>query len=1018
LNAKVTDFKLFKLKGNNNNTTVWLDYACSNPSNVNNKGNQSLRAEVRRTATDGGAQGFVYSSSVNFGSTAECIDGNLRITAPNSAFTLNQEDKYGDTYRTAVLRVIKVENHGPHDGKGQKHFRVNYPAGRVSFDDLGKGAPSRSYGEGWPGFGAFALHDAEPGPGNNPETTYTFNFKPDCNHNPGKTVYLKWSDADYGTSNEQNGINWTLSGPNKNVTRSNGQLGGQGWSGAPQNAWPVGKLITEREYTWEWKKVDRTNGVQFWMPFSEGRTLASCPDQTREPPNIGGGCDSISFRVGSGGHPTITSLGKPNRRYAVWVNDWGSAGTPPKNYQPGGKYAAPGHNSPGGHPDRDEWTTAGSDYTGTAPSESGPGGGPGHGDQLPLNLVNDNRVVSGTLTYTVVVYEQYTVQGGPHAGETWRYIWGRDTRNVGLCYRANCSIEVDNNVDGSTAGSNAVKGGEPFDAYVTIHNAGINTLPINLGPNYLSTTVNSWWGPHPYFINDHGFPWQSKSVPPGQSRTLALRFGAPDNVGSHTLSFYPDYWGKFGIGPACPTTVNTYKQYEVNLAASTTFSPTSEDPSQTVHRGTVRYSTWPGVAVTLPYYARSSQGDPPATIFHQTPPGASGTVDFDYQHINNSFPNLKAGDEYCTYISVPNSRGWVGPGNSLLAANNPKSASSCDDIHDRPFLSTYGGDVAAGVGGFYDAETGGCNTHTGGIRAFTNVSGPKGGSGSQLAALSNGNISGFSSASMTAAPLNLRLTFANNVSNRNHSNMGGNFNQASCMSDYFAATQYPEGEKKTVLSSSSFNWAGASNEEQTLIKGNVVLGDVSGYSKRHTLYVEGDVIIDGNIRYKATGWGGMDDLKIPNFTLVVKGNIYIKPNVAQLDGTYIAQPESSGDTSSGNIYTCVNPSNGNPFTDIRNIDNPPSHICNNQLTVVGSLVAERIQFLRTYGTLRESRAQDNYPGLDIVGRVVSSPAAEKIIYTPELYLSPPVFNTPGSSSDSTPLTTGIYEYVTTLPPIL
>jgi hypothetical protein len=329
--------------------------------------------------------------------------------------------------------------------------------------------------------------------------------------------------------------------------------------------------------------------------------------------------------------------------------------------------------------------------------------------------------------------------------------------------------------------------------------------------------------------------------------------------------------------------------------------------------------------------------------------------------------------------------------------------------------------VTAGVGGFYDAETGGCNTHTGGIRAFTNVSGPKGGSGSQLAALSNGNISGFSSASMTAAPLNLRLTFANDISSRNHSNMGGNFNQNSCMPDYFDATQYPEGEKKSVISSSSFNWVSAANEEQTLINGNAVLGGVSGYSKRHTLYVDGDVVIDGNILYKTTGWGGMDELEIPNFTLVVKGNIYIKPNVTQLDGTYIAQPASPGDTGSGNIYTCVSPSSGNPFGDIRNIDSPsssPSHICNNQLTVVGSLVAERIQFLRTHGTLRESRAQDNYPGLNVVGRVVSSPAAEKIIYTPELYLSQPVFNTPGSSSDSTPLTTGIYEYVTTLPPIL
>lgn len=599
-------------------------------------------------------------------------------------------------------------------------------------------------------------------------------------------------------------------------------------------------------------------------------------------------------------------------------------------------------------------------------------------------------------------------------GASWIFSHIRNQSKV--CFKATCTIT---SVTGDAPGGR-VRAGGPMTVRGTfrnispdgniIWNQALKASGFNVGSNNKTYTVYSG----PSYV--------------GYTYDFSIGMTATSSITADHFNLTPVYYNNEAIGSPCSDSISgpgdcgpppchkTYKQFDLSLSGSTILSPTREDPDVSRHRAKIESD---GPTVKVPYTARSTLNGGNINTKSES---ATTTINYAYDHID--FSSIKAGDEFCTQISTPNGSGWVGPGYELVDANHPKNfGPTCDTVHDRPYLSVYGGDAVAGVGGFYDTDSASCGTNNGGIRTYTNVNSDRnrGGSGSQLAALSNGDISGFSSASMTAAPLNLKLSFANTVNrdppgsgdNDNENNLGGRFNQSACTTNYFNATQYPKGDKKQERPESSIspNSGTLADGEQTLYKpgsGKANLHGASNYSKKHTVYVNGDVVIRDNIVYRP--WSSISD--IPNFTLIVKGNIYIQNTVSRLDGLYIAQPKSPGDSDSGNIYTCTQ-SNGNRYP-IANLDAS----CDNQLTVYGSLVAERIRFLRTYKTLRNSIAKDEYPGLSVPERIKKAPAAEKIIYTPELYLSPPIFNVPGSVSDDTSLSSGIYESVTTLPPIL
>ena len=92
---------------------------------------------------------------------------------------------------------------------------------------------------------------------------------------------------------------------------------------------------------------------------------------------------------------------------------------------------------------------------------------------------------------------------------------------------------------------------------------------------------------------------------------------------------------------------------------------------------------------------------------------------------------------------------------------------------------------------------------------------------------------------------------------------------------------------------------------------------------------------------------------------VVRGDIYIEPGVTRVGATLIAVPDSDG--SKGEIFTCDGRSRTSGLS---------ANVCGNQLTIVGTVIANRVNFERTNGAVSSGGA-----------------AAERIIANPDLFLA-------------------------------
>jgi hypothetical protein len=134
-----------------------------------------------------------------------------------------------------------------------------------------------------------------------------------------------------------------------------------------------------------------------------------------------------------------------------------------------------------------------------------------------------------------------------------------------------------------------------------------------------------------------------------------------------------------------------------------------------------------------------------------------------------------------------------------------------------------------------------------------------------------------------------------------------------------------------------------------------------------TLYVDGDVTIDTDIRY-AEPFDLSSRANIPYLTIIAKGNIFITSNVTRLDGLYVAQPSSSGND--GDFNTCSDDS------------------CPRQLVINGAVIARHVKLMRSHGA---SQSLNN----DING--IGNTPAEIINFTPAMILGAPAFS-PASTS--------------------
>jgi hypothetical protein len=308
-------------------------------------------------------------------------------------------------------------------------------------------------------------------------------------------------------------------------------------------------------------------------------------------------------------------------------------------------------------------------------------------------------------------------------------------------------------------------------------------------------------------------------------------------------------------------------------------------------------------------------------------------------------------------------RGIMPGGGNLTCSSSVDPESPPPTPFTGPYHKVYGGDVTVG-GGFGDicevdasATILGSNKLSGGNYV---------GAGTQLAAMALGVINGFGSSQSNTTAKTKQLTLANTEDANAY---GGNLNplHKTCAPDFWVGQRTATEKTASSLSIATLD-AGANQHEGnvTFTGGNLALG------QRKTLYVEGNVRITGNITYNLDS--PYTSIKsIPSFRLIVKGNIYVDPDVTELNGVFVAMPNGTDDTTaSGRFYTC------SPAMRAPNAGELAS--CNNLLTVYGSVLADLIKFTRTRGTVDNATTGERY------NNNLGSPA-EKFIYTPETWLT-------------------------------
>lgn len=324
------------------------------------------------------------------------------------------------------------------------------------------------------------------------------------------------------------------------------------------------------------------------------------------------------------------------------------------------------------------------------------------------------------------------------------------------------------------------------------------------------------------------------------------------------------------------------------------------------------------------------------------------------------------------------------------------------------FRTNYGGPF---VGGWYDSNTTPCsdsslisnyqgptysptfsNQYKGALMAFSDL-GSRHGSSSNLDAFATGLIEGPTAAQPSygfftglaaspPAPNGSRsLSFANADNFGLSAFWGGMFEGAAglnshCIPDYYATKRAgAQPAWSTNLNdnqSGQFDWGGGT-----------ISGGTLPANKKLIVFVDGNVKINGNITY-----GSNSISSVPKFALVVRGNIFIDPNVSRLDGWYIAQPDSINVAGTGIIWTCHD-----------GVSNPSDiwmrfNCDSNDLDVYGALTAKQVNLNRIRGNL-------------------GAGAAEDVFFSAAMVLGGPFFE-----DDTTTITTsGTIQSLISLPPV-
>lgn len=332
---------------------------------------------------------------------------------------------------------------------------------------------------------------------------------------------------------------------------------------------------------------------------------------------------------------------------------------------------------------------------------------------------------------------------------------------------------------------------------------------------------------------------------------------------------------------------------------------------------------------------------------------------------------------------------YVSPSSPTVAS---LGSEACITIAAQPYFKVFGGDVSVGEG--IPDGSGSCSSTSdsnAAIQSWNDESATYAGAGAQYAARALAAITNFASGQNGGSGTTpYGLSFANTTTSGSSVFGGSLVTPLACMNEYYDTTGASALTTTNVGTLASGPYSSASG---ITIAGNQAIGT----GKRVQVYVQGNVYIDGNITYSSTGWSVTT---MPLFELVVKGNIYIDSNVTQLDGMYVAEP--NGTPGTGVVYTCATAANTACSTSDANFYTTASK----QLTVNGSVIANQVQLMRTYGTVSSANTGET---------PTSSAAAEVFNYNPTIWIAKPIPTTGGTSGASSSLG---YDSITSLPPIL
>lgn len=497
--------------------------------------------------------------------------------------------------------------------------------------------------------------------------------------------------------------------------------------------------------------------------------------------------------------------------------------------------------------------------------------------------------------------------------------------------------------------------------------------------------------------HDSGFYWV------GRIDTLSENYPIPSNTPPGTricrrIDIHPanQNWAGYSSPEVCATVQSVYTLTPVVTATVTsggvpilgnvaepgdsitfTYAVNNSGGISQSTNCTYRQATWPGNNQSAPVTAFTPAGAncPPARTF----PALSST-----QTASEVVPAATLNTTICRSFTV-----------TPASNTNPAAAvpdQKCVFVAAKPYTRVWGGDVSAGNG---LADTSGvCTTTTnnnGSIvgwnrRSNANPALTYSGTGVQFAAFALSRVTDFASALYDpgGAPEPSGLVFSNIGANVAAGNFGGGFGSAPCIPNYYATRPAaPQPIPATVAAMSSGVYGNNGTANVTLGGGGIV-----NPNNRITVYVNGNVYITGNITYS----GSWNVASMPLFELIVSGNIYIDNDVTQLDGVYVAQ--ASAVPNSGQIITCATGFSEMAVTSLY-------ANCTRKLTVNGLFTANRIQLLRTIGTLSQSNTSE----ASTVPHI-----AEVFNYGPALWIKQPV----RQSEVPTPE----YDAIISLPPIL